>query len=183
MNWLDNSDLSKLPLYVHARGLISNHLINCKNVNCFRRTDVFYNPKKKRNILLQLKETKNSKFFAKYFVKNVLSLNRPEGTYSTSEWNLLYAEYCFKKFNDIFLANFHLKRAEFKNKSYIQNFKIYRLKKKMAKFIKPDLVGMEKENFVEKVVDLEEDLANIKSEMSQILEKSKKFWREFERFE
>jgi predicted transcriptional regulator len=53
------------------------------------------------------------------------------------------------------------------------------LKQKIAKFIKPELVGMERDNFVEKVVDLERDLADIKSEMTKILSKSSKFWKEF----
>jgi hypothetical protein len=50
--------------------------------------------------------------------------------------------------------------------SYTQRFKMYRLQQKIDKLIKPELVGLERDNFIEKVVGLERDLAVIKSSMT-----------------
>ena len=134
-------------------------------------------------MFLQVGETKNSTFMAKLFVKHVLLKNMPDPPYSTQDWNLFYAEFNFFVFNDIFLANYHLKRAEFKNTSYIDRYRIYVLKKKINKHIRPELVGLEKDNFIEKVVELEHDLFEIKVDLGNILDKSRKFWTQFEYFD
>ena len=163
----------------YACGMMDNHFYNCKDKHCFCKKEVVYDSKKKKNVIM--KSSRHKKFYFKCFIRRVMEKNM-EGTYGTNEWNLFFAEYLFKKFHNIFLANKHLKRAEFMNSSYVRKFKIYRLKQNIYKFVKPDVVGREKDNFVENIISLEKDLVIVKRQMRVILMKSLQFWKEFEKF-
>lgn len=113
MESFENFSKESLEYKIKARGMVVNHVSNCKNVSCFCKADYVYNPIKKKNVFFSKSEVKNSSFFSKYFIKNVIYLNKPNPPYGTTDWNIDYAEFCFKNFHDIFLANFHLRQAEF----------------------------------------------------------------------
>lgn len=173
------NDLAPRKRKMYARGMIEFHFAKCKDKNCFCKKDAMYDSKKKKNFMMQ--KIRGHKFFYKVFMMTILKKNQ-KGQYGTNDWNLFFAEFVFRKFQNIFLANLHLKRAEFMNDNYIRRFKIYRLKHKIFKFVKPDVIGNERDNFIEKVTSLERDLVIVKKEMKVILVKSLKFWKSFENF-
>lgn len=100
----------------------------------------------------------------------------------TVSWHIFFAEFVFSNFYNPFIAIYHINEAKKRAKSVHHNFKIYRMTKKIMLFVKPELIGLQKDNFIEKIVKLEKNMDLIKTKMIDIISKSLMFWKRFKYF-
>lgn len=162
-------------------GILKRHVAQCTDSSCFCKADFIYNIKKRKNI--NIASSMYTPFVFKFFLRVVMDRSKTQDNVNVNEWHLDYAEFAFKKFKNIFLANYHLKKAEVLNGSIRRSFRIFRLRNLLNKHIKPERIGEDPDNFIEKVVELEKRFSKIKREMKAVMINTYKFWKDFMRYD
>ena len=118
-----------------AKGMMMHHFECCTLVNCFCKQDVIYDCKKSKNVMIQ--KTKGSGFHFKCYIKQILQINDTPKDFNKAEWHIDFAEFMYRKFRNVFIAKFHLERAEETFSGTYQKFRIYRLKRLIKEWVRP----------------------------------------------
>ena len=171
------SDLDKKKI-MFLKGIIINHKIFCKKIDCFCLKKKLYNSNENKYSNIEENDNSSLILFGNYILKELLieKIEKKEN----KKYLFILIEFFIKKMNNYYLALFYWKKLNLMNLNFLEKFDLLKLKKDLEEIIKT--TGLEKfdDRNVEEIIFYDKTFNYLKKEILDLVSEIILFWKNFE---
>ena len=157
------------------KGIIINHKIFCKKIDCFCLKEKLYNANLYR--YNKIKDNSSLVLFAYFMIKQLLLEKIEEN--NNKKYLFILIEFFIKKMNNYYLGLFYWNKLNLLKLNYFERFDLLNLKKDLDEIIK--ITGLEKcdDRNIEEIIFYDKTYNFLKQETIELISEIILFWKNF----